>query len=148
MKLIYANSPRWANRSQTLIDLVVRFEEIDEDLPFTANPNDSEAHGRDIFSRAVAGEFGEIAAFNPTPYTTEQVIVAIKEERNRLIAETDWTQLPDVPQNVKTAWESYRQALRSIPQQSGFPWYETVVVEVNRGFSMDLAAVPWPSKPF
>lgn len=148
MKLIYANSPKWVNRSQTLIDLVVRFEEIDEDLPFTANSNDSEAHGRDIFSRAVAGEFGEVLAFNPTPYTIEQVSAIIREERSRFIAETDWTQLPDVTQNIKNAWESYRQALRNIPQQSGFPWYETVLIEVDRGFSIDLSAVPWPIKPF
>lgn len=147
MKLIYANNPKWANRSQTLIDLTVRFEEIDEDLPFTANPNDSEAHGRDIYARAAAGEFGPVSNFEPTPYTNDYVSNVIKEERDRLIAETDWTQLPDVPEATKEAWSTYRQALRDIPQQSGFPWYDDVVIEVDRGFSINLQNVPWPTKP-
>lgn len=43
-------------------------------------------------------------------------------ERNTKLAASDWTQLFDVPVNVKTAWASYRQALRDIPAQSGFPW--------------------------
>lgn len=29
-------------------------------LPFTASPHDVEQHGRDLYARAVAGEFGEV----------------------------------------------------------------------------------------
>lgn len=147
LNLVSAVNPKWANRDQTAIDLTVRFAEIDEDLPFCATPYDSEDYGRDIFTRAVAGEFGSVAAFDPTPFTTEQVSNAIKERRSELLVETDWTQLPDVPQATKDAWSAYRQALRDIPQQSGFPWMESVVVEVNRGFSINFDNVPWPSKP-
>jgi len=82
MNLQYANAPKWANRSSTKIDLTVRFSEISEDLPFTADPNDTEAHGRDIYARAVAGEFGEVAPFDPVPPTTEQVSRSIKSQRN------------------------------------------------------------------
>jgi hypothetical protein len=46
----------------------------------------------------------------------------VREERNRLMAETDWTQGKDIPDTVSDLWTSYRQALRDIPQQSGFPW--------------------------
>ena len=65
MKLNFTNArtPKWANESNTLIDLVVRFSEINEDLPFTASPNDVEEHGRDLFARATAGEFGAIASY-------------------------------------------------------------------------------------
>lgn len=45
----------------------------------------------------------------------------IKNRRNRLLAESDWTQLSDVPITNKDAWAQYRQALRNIPEQSGFP---------------------------
>jgi hypothetical protein len=40
-----------------------------------------------------------------------------------LLAESDWTQLPDVPLSAeqKTAWATYRQQLRDITAQPGFP---------------------------
>ena len=34
--------------------------------------------------------------------------------RNRLLSESDWTQLPDA-QCDKAAWATYRQALRNFP---------------------------------
>ena len=68
MQLEYAKDPRWANAEQTLINLTVRFAEIPEDLPFTASPEDCEAHGRAIFAAAGAGQFGSIADYvAPTP---------------------------------------------------------------------------------
>lgn len=45
----------------------------------------------------------------------------VRSQRNRLIADCDWTQVVDSPVN-KSAWATYRQALRDIPLQSGFPW--------------------------
>lgn len=147
MNLVYAKNPKWVTRDQTLIDLTVRFEEIPEDLPFTADPNDSAEHGRNIHARALAGEFGVIADFNVAPPTVDEVSDAIKTERNDRIALTDWTQLPDIPQATRDLWEPYRQALRNIPQQSGFPWYNQVVVETNLGYEIDLSNAPWPQTP-
>ena len=47
----------------------------------------------------------------------------IRKQRNGLLSKSDWTQYPDCPLNAeqKTAWTTYRQALRDIPSQSGFP---------------------------
>ena len=45
----------------------------------------------------------------------------IREERNAKLAATDWTQASDVPQSVKDSYAPYRQALRDVPTQSGFP---------------------------
>ena len=45
----------------------------------------------------------------------------IREERNAKLAATDWTQASDVPQSVKDSYAPYRQALRDVPSQSGFP---------------------------
>lgn len=39
----------------------------------------------------------------------------IRDERNMLLTETDWTQNPDVPESTRTKWQSYRQALRDVP---------------------------------
>lgn len=44
-----------------------------------------------------------------------------RAERDRLLSETDWTQAVDVPQAIKDKWAPYRQALRDVPQQAGFP---------------------------
>jgi hypothetical protein len=41
--------------------------------------------------------------------------------RNRLLGDCDWTQLPDVPSETSEQWISYRQALRDLPAQPGWP---------------------------
>jgi hypothetical protein len=110
---------QWANPENTMIDCVVFFEHLGEPLPFTANPNDVEAHGREIFSRCVAEEFGPIADY--VPPSDEVVAATVKARRDYLLAMSDWTQLPDVPQATKDLWAVYRQALRDITAQAGFP---------------------------
>lgn len=46
----------------------------------------------------------------------------VRTERNTKLAATDWTQTADVPQSVKDSYVTYRQALRDVPTQAGFPW--------------------------
>lgn len=46
---------------------------------------------------------------------------SVREERNRKLAETDWTQGKDIPDFFSTIWAPYRKALREVPEQSGFP---------------------------
>lgn len=59
-------------------------------------------------------------------------MVAIREERNRLLAESDWTQFTDSPltSEQKAEWATYRQALRDITTQASV--HDDVV---------------WPTKP-
>lgn len=45
----------------------------------------------------------------------------VRAQRNRFLSDCDWTQLSDSPVD-KTAWAAYRQALRDISGQTGFPW--------------------------
>lgn len=54
---------------------------------------------------------------------------AVREQRTQRLTESDWTQLADAPVD-SAAWAAYRQALRDIPDQPGFPW-----------------TVDWPVKP-
>jgi hypothetical protein len=51
----------------------------------------------------------------------------VRSERNAKLTETDWTQVDDTPlDNVaKNAWANYRQALRDVPDQAGFPFNVT-----------------------
>lgn len=54
---------------------------------------------------------------------------SVRDDRTNRLSESDWTQLADAPVD-KTAWATYRQALRDLTTQDGFPW-----------------SVTWPVKP-
>jgi hypothetical protein len=45
----------------------------------------------------------------------------VREQRNEKLKESDWTQVADAPVD-KAAWATYRQALRDVTSQAGFPW--------------------------
>ncbi|NBW22705.1 MAG: hypothetical protein EBR82_83650, partial [Caulobacteraceae bacterium] len=45
----------------------------------------------------------------------------VRYDRNSRLSDCDWTQLPDAPVDAQT-WATYRQELRDITAQSGFPW--------------------------
>ena len=45
----------------------------------------------------------------------------IRSERNERLAACDWTQLADAPVD-SLGWANYRQALRDVTAQAGFPW--------------------------
>jgi hypothetical protein len=51
---------------------------------------------------------------------TEQA-KSIRSQRTDKLKDSDWTQVADAPVN-KAAWATYRQALRDITAQPGFPW--------------------------
>ena len=63
-----------------------------------------------------------------TPATQEQIAertsakeAEVRQQRNQLLSNCDWTQLPDAP--VPPApWATYRQQLRDVTAQAGFPW--------------------------
>ncbi len=42
--------------------------------------------------------------------------------RNRLLSDTDWTQLKDIPEYTSVPYVDYRQALRDITLQPNYPW--------------------------
>lgn len=53
----------------------------------------------------------------------------MRSNRNRLLAECDWTQISDATVD-KAIWATYRQELRDISSQEGFPW-----------------TISWPTQP-
>ena len=55
--------------------------------------------------------------------TDEEYAAEAREKRNALIAETDYMAMPDYPLDAekKAAVLAYRQALRDVPEQEGFP---------------------------
>ena len=58
----------------------------------------------------------------PEP-TDEEIAEQVRLERDRRIAATDYLAMPDYPSNPQNLEELkvYRQALRDVPKQEGFP---------------------------
>lgn len=54
----------------------------------------------------------------------------VRNMRDSLLAECDWTQGKDIPDSISNIWTEYRQQLRDITSQDGFPF-----------------DIEWPSKP-
>jgi hypothetical protein len=46
---------------------------------------------------------------------------SVRQTRTEKLKDSDWTQVADAPVD-KAAWATYRQALRDITSQAGFPW--------------------------
>lgn len=65
-------------------------------------------------------------------YEAETACAACRDKRNALLSACDWTQIPDtsLTEAERGEWATYRQALRDVPQQAGFP-----------------NEVIWPTKP-
>lgn len=61
---------------------------------------------------------------------TQAMTDRVRTDRNTRLSRCDWTQLADAPGAARAAYVQYRQALRDVPQQAGFPWNVT-----------------WPSEP-
>ena len=85
-----------------------------------------------------AAEYNDLGWFDtgspepPAPRTGLTVEEQVKQTAKILLAESDWSMMPDVPMTAgkKQEWEAYRRVLREIKLQPGFP---DVVI--------------WPSKP-
>ena len=55
----------------------------------------------------------------PEPEPEDPAVVS-RRKRDGLLSSSDWTQIADSPVD-QTAWATYRQALRDVPQQENFP---------------------------
>ena len=62
--------------------------------------------------------------------TLDQQWAIVRADRDQRLADTDWTQTPDVPQETIWKWKTYRQDLRDIPQKQ-----------------TDPNNITWPTKP-
>lgn len=62
----------------------------------------------------------------------------LREKRNQLLTESDWTQFGDVVLADKEEWKTYRQALRDLPSVSVNAAYDVVGNLIN---------VEYPMKP-
>ena len=72
------------------------------------------------------------AADNEAAYKAQKDVdqaASVRSSRNQKLSDSDWTQISDSTAD-KTAWGTYRQSLRDVTSQAGFPW-----------------TVEWPEQP-
>jgi len=67
---------------------------------------------------------GDTAAADEAEYKAmkdAEQAASVRASRTQMLNDCDWTQIADSTAD-KTAWATYRQALRDITSQAGFPW--------------------------
>lgn len=104
-------------------------ERDDGPLP-SITPNSMKRVGNELVvdSDLLAKELANQAAW--AAGANDRKAAEVRAERNAKLDATDKTQATDTPQAIKDKYAPYRQALRDVPAQSGFP--NTVV---------------WPTQP-
>lgn len=65
----------------------------------------------------------------------------VREIRDRLLVESDWTQNRDVVLLNDTTWQQYRQDLRDLPASASF------TPSLDSNGRLDMSSVTWPTKP-
>lgn len=146
-----ARNPKWAHYDHRAINLEVDFDELDEEyVEFTAHPDDIVSWGPELYNRAVAGEFGEIAEFEvPVDVTGDDALAMIRSERDAIL-ETDVDPIVSNPlrwnamtEAKRQEWTDYRQALLDLPatQASAYKTFNTTTEQ------MDWVNLTLPTKP-
>ncbi|ACT08828.1 putative phage tail fibre protein [Dickeya chrysanthemi Ech1591] len=59
-------------------------------------------------------------AVTPVPLSDTQLAEDARRQRDNLLTASDWTQVSDAPVDQQ-AWRTYREILRQVPEQAGFP---------------------------
>lgn len=116
-----AHSPRM--NSTGGVDLRAKFAHLAEEVDFTASDRDPHEHGRLILARALAGEFGEVAAYIPPT----ELEIAEKEnppKREQLMADAivkfnHYTIFGNT--TLATEWQYYYKALFYLAEKPEWP---------------------------
>jgi len=77
------SSPKWS-KDRASIEVLATFPGVGE-VDFSAAPDDPEPHGREIYARAVVGDFGPIADFTPTGAEVTDLEARTMQKRQSVI---------------------------------------------------------------
>jgi hypothetical protein len=135
--LQYAKDPIFSSAEGTSIILTVKWEEFTEEMPFTATSHEWDTpHGKDVFVRAVAGEFGEVAPYVP-PVPVPPTAEKNKQTAISKLQATDWAATVDI------ANSEYSNPY--LTNQDAFLTYRNQI----REYAVNPIAgdISWPSEP-
>jgi len=89
-------------------------------IPYTLDPADTDQTVNNADLMALIQGRNDVAEYVAPPVDPKALAAEARVKRNALLAQSDWTQVADAPVD-QTAWATYRQALRDITVQAGFP---------------------------
>ncbi len=69
----------------------------------------------------------------------------LREMRDNLLAESDWTQSRDVTLSNDADWKTYRQALRDLPSTASSEFANQVITATSA--PVDMSSITFPTKP-
>lgn len=118
-------NPRYNAHGTITVDLWD--ERLRRRIPFTADPDDPEEHGRDLHAELIAGKHGKIAPYVAPVPTREQV----EAQRRRAYAD------PDTGSD-----RLFAEAQRL--QLTGDPSWQAKVAEANARYEAIKAEYPFP----
>lgn len=100
---------------------VVNAIEVDNEIPLAEGLEYAPQHDGDIGDTWDGAEWIERDhPLDPPEIFRLRLAKQARAMRDELLTSCDFTQLDDSPRN-KIAWKTYRQLLRDIPDQAGFP---------------------------
>ena len=128
--LVSFSNGEWVNAEQTVVRGLLQWSIMDEASIGGVDLTEDYPHIQQLKSGIDAGDFGVIAAYvAPTQAETDAELSRYADYRRRdLLLETDVWALSD--RTMTAEQTAYRQALRNITGQAGFP-----------------TNITWPTKP-
>jgi hypothetical protein len=130
IRLLSFSNGQWLNPEKTMVRGMLQWNTMDEPQLSAVDLTEDYQHIQNLKQRIEAGEFGEIAGY--TPPTQDEINEVASQEavikRRDLLAETDWWAMSDRTMTQEEI--DYRQALRDVTDQAGYP--------------IDIT---WPTKP-
>lgn len=111
-------------------------------IEYTDSRNNLEITELGIYEQAILDHNNEIILRQQTKEQEEaskDYWEVLRNIRNTLLSDSDWTQLPDSPLSIEKQqeWQDYRQALRDLPDN----------IEDPKPLVLDLNHPSWPTPP-
>ena len=117
-------------------------------IPFTADPNDPEQHGRDIYTQIL--EEGNILPFiPPDDITGEDALNIIRSKRDNILTNdidpivTNPLRWADLTIEEQTTWADYRKELLDITET----FQNVLYIWDSETKNMKETNIVWPAKP-
>ncbi|WP_261804191.1 tail fiber assembly protein [Serratia marcescens] len=138
---------RYSSADNSTIDCIIGVHlaagsESVTEIPFTASPEDTEEHGRQLYADLVAGEFGVVAPYLPPEIPLEQLRERALSKRSRLLADADAVIRP-LERAVKLGIATEEEKARL----DAWERYSVLLSRVDTDKAPDIAWPTYPAEP-
>lgn len=110
----------------------ILFKGCENPVEFYCSPNEEDPFQREMYERLMSEQYGPLKDegvglwYHSIPPNQKELEEAALEKRTKLLVESDYIDLPATRERMSAEkiaeWETYRQALRDMTKQQGWPW--------------------------